>query len=80
MAAMQVDGGEGLLLDGATQIDVGIVAGLSAANGGKGLAAGVAVPFESIAPVTVDEVRERTASGVEMERGRWNRESSDARR
>ena len=53
MAAMQVDEGGSLL---GAQID-GVVAGPAAAAGGKGLAAGMAAPFESIAPVTVDEVR-----------------------
>lgn len=50
MAAMQIDGG----VLGAAQIDGGAAA---AAAGGKGLAAGTDAPFESIAPVTVDEVR-----------------------
>lgn len=57
MAAMQIDGGGDLL---GAQID-GVVAGsaggAAAAGGGKGLAAGMAAPFENIAPVTVDEVR-----------------------
>ena len=56
MAAMQIDGGSLL----GAQIDGVVVAGSAGAGGGgggKGLAAGLAAPFESIAPVTVDEVR-----------------------
>lgn len=52
MAAMQVDGG--FLLGGAgAQID-GVAAAVAAGGGKGGFAA--AAPFESIAPVTVDEV------------------------
>lgn len=79
MAAMQVDG---LLFDGATQeIDVGVVgAGLSAAHGGKGLAAAVALPFERIAPVTVDEVRAWIEEPVAIEReGREKRATTRKR-
>ena len=52
MAAMQVDS-----LLGAAQIEEGVVVAGSVAAGGKGLI-GVAAPFEGIAPVTVDEVRQ----------------------